>query len=90
MTYSAKQRPLRTASAVSSTAAAYARSAEGLWPGRSERIETIYISFTKKGKGEGMGLIVKDLFKKYGEKVVVDHVSFDDPDDTRYAGEVRR
>ena len=30
-------------------------------------------------EGEGMGLIVKDLFKKYGEKVVVDHVSFELP-----------
>ena len=32
-----------------------------------------------------MGLIVKDLFKKYGEKVVVDHVSFELPQPGVYA-----
>ena len=36
-------------------------------------------------EGEGMGLIVKDLFKKYGEKVVVDHVSFELPQPGVYA-----
>ena len=32
-----------------------------------------------------MGLIVKDLFKKYGEKVVVDHISFELPGPGVYA-----
>jgi ABC-2 type transport system ATP-binding protein len=32
-----------------------------------------------------MGLVVKDLFKKYGEKIVVDHVSFEMPQPGVYA-----
>ena len=32
-----------------------------------------------------MGLIVRDLFKKYGEKVVVDHISFEMPGPGVYA-----
>ena len=32
-----------------------------------------------------MGLVVKDLFKKYGDKVVVDHISFELPGPGVYA-----